>query len=245
MENRNVNVISEVVHNMKEKLASCFSAIFAALVASLLVVMLSSCQTPATQHSSSSPEAEASLNIHLIVDRYEFNSPASMCTSILTAEVQTVSYGKSRWNTPDGLRPHMAPASHSSLAETLVAEGYRIYTPVHFGTMRILHDRRRQATQAFVTVGGQVGSDQFWIIGFPQLQPNGHYVLVFAPGLQPPRGRQESWLEVYDAFPVDAHGIVTLQQPGAPAEPGPGQPQPAVQVALSLSSLQQHLANCN
>ncbi len=227
---------------MMNRLLPSRSIRFSTMLVPILTVLLFSCQAPAAQRPADSTATAIPLNLRLTVDRYEFTSPASMCPSLLTAEVETVSYGTSHWNTPDGRRPRIAPTSHSTLAETLVAEGYRIYTPVRFGSMRILHNRRRQATQEFVTVGGQVGADQFWIGGFPQLQANGHYVLVFGAGLQPPHGRQESWLEVYDAFPVDAHGIVTLQQPGSPSEPGPGQPQPAIR--LSLSSLQHQLANC-
>ncbi|RAQ95736.1 hypothetical protein A4R35_09335 [Thermogemmatispora tikiterensis] len=222
---------------------SPFPRLFAVLVF-LLIGALSACQTTPSQTSVPSDQAYAPLNLHLHADRYEFTTPQSMCAAILTAEVKNITHGKSHWNTPDGLRPHIAAAApHMSLPETIVAQGYRIYTPVRFGTMKVLRDLRQQPTQEFVTVGGQVQQDQLWLDPFPQLQDTGHYVIVFGPGIQPAgKGKVGTWLEVYDAFPVDEHGIVTLQQAGSPNEPGPGQPQPAVKI--SLTDLQHQLAAC-
>jgi hypothetical protein len=118
-----------------------------------------------------------------------------------------------------------------------------MYTPVQFRTMKVLRDLRHVATKEFMTVGGQVQQDQFWLDPFPQLQDTGHYVIVFGPGSQPVgKGKVEEWLEVYDAYPVDAQGMVTLQQASSPNEPGPGQPQSAVKI--SLTDLQHQLAAC-
>ncbi len=214
--------------------------LFAILI--FLVLVLSGCQA-ASPTSSATRQSYGPLNVHLDADRYEFTTPQSMCSAILTAEVKNITHGKSHWNTPDGLRPNITAAPQMSISATIVQHGYRIETPVHFGTMHVLRDLRHVATQEFMTVGGQVQQDQFWLDPFPQLQDTGHYMIVFGPGNQPDgKGKVEEWLEVYDAFPIDAQGIVTLQQAGSPGEPGPGQPQTAVKI--SLVDLQHQLAAC-
>src|SRR5579885_800564 len=211
----------------------------------VLLLVLAACQASpaANQRSSTADQSYPPITLHDEADRYEFNTPERMCSALLVAEVTHITHGKSRWNTPDGLRPHIsAVAPHASIAQTIVEQGYRIYTPVQFGMMKIFKDHRQQETEAFMTLGGQVQQDQYWLDPFPQLRDGDHYVIVFSPTIQPGQGKVETWLLVYNAFPVDAQGIVTLQQAGSPNEPGPGKPQPAV--TISLSNLQQQLAGC-
>lgn len=225
-----------------------FPVVLLLFVVSGLVVAFSACQAPSSVTSSSNQATSndrsyAPLNVNLYVDRYEFTTPASMCAALLTAEVQGVTHGKSFWNTPDGLRPPLPATAHASLEQTIIQEGYRIYKSVQFGTIKVLRDQRHQQSQLFVTVGGQVQQDQYQVYGFPQLQGSGPYVIVFAPGSQLHRkGKVETRLEVYDAFPVDAQGVVTLQQSGSASEPGSGQPQSVVRI--SLTELQRQLSSC-
>ena len=59
-------------------------------------------------------------------------------------------------------------------------------------------------------------------------------LVVFGPGSQPAgKGKTEDWLVVYNAFPVDAHGVVTLQQASSSSEPGAGKPQQTVTMSLT------------
>ncbi len=213
----------------------------------VLILVLSACQTTSPTTSSAANQAFSSqtyppIQIHDEADRYEFTTLESMCSALLVAEVQHITHGKSHWNTPDGLRPHITPLPHTSITQTIVEQGYRIYTSVRFGTMKVFKDHRQWSTKEFVTLRGQVQQDQYWLDPFPQLTGGDHYLIVFSPGDQPLGGKVEDWLTVYDAFPVDSQGTVTLQQAGSPNEPGPGKPQPAINI--SLTDLQHQLAAC-
>lgn len=212
-----------------------------------LVVMLafSACSSGGTQSpSSQSPSSQSQatnayppLNLHYDADRYEFTTPASMCPSVLTAEVVVGSHGPSFWNSANALRPQIANPT------SVIRQGYTIYTPVTFSTLHLLVDHRPQPVVTYVTMGGKVGQDQIIIDPYPQLANGSHYVIVFGPGNEPGVGKVGKWLIVYNAFPVDAQGNVVLQQAGSPNESGPGQPQPAIK--LPLSSLEQQLAACH
>ena len=178
-----------------------------------------------------------SVNLRIEADRYEYTTPQSMCLSVLTSDVVVASHGKTHWNTPNGQRPTI------SSSNTIVTQGYRIYTPVLFAQHQPLVDHRPAPTKEFVQVGGQVGTDSIFIDPYPQLKDGGHYVIVFAPGLLPAdQGKTADSLVVYDAFPVDSQGMVLLQAAGSPNEPGSGQPQP--EIKISLTSLKQQLATC-
>ncbi len=199
-----------------------------------LFVMLtfSACSSGGNQSTKSYPP----LNLRYKADRYEFTTPASMCPTVLTAEVVVGSHKPSFWNTANGLRPQIADP------QKLVQQGYNLYTPVTFSTLRALVDHRTQPVAEYVTMGGTVSQDQMTVDPYPQLADGGHYVIVFGPGNEPGTGKVAKWLVVYNAFPFDAQGNVVLQQAGSPNEPGPGQPQP--EIKLPLSSLEQQLAAC-
>jgi hypothetical protein len=199
----------------------------------LLMLAFGACSSGADQSTTAYPP----LILHYAVDRYEFTTPARMCSSMLTAEVVVGSHGPSFWNTANGLRPQVTDPPK------VIQLGYTIYTPVTFSTVHVLVDRRPQPVAAYVTEGGRVGHDQITIDPYPQLADGGHDVIVFGPGNEPGVGKVAKWLIVYDAFPVDAQGNVVLQHAGSPNEPGPGQPQPAI--TLPLSSLEQQLAACH
>lgn len=194
--------------------------------------------TGSRQVSHSTQQAPyPSVNLRIEADRYEYTTPQSMCLSVLTSDVVVAAHGKAHWNTPNGQRPTI------SSSNTIVVQGYRIYTPVLFSQPQLLVDHRPSPTKEFVQVGGQVGMDSMFIDPYPQLKDGGRYVIVFAPGLLPAgQGKTADSLVVYDAFPVDSQGMVLLQAAGSPNEPGPGQPQP--EIKTSLTSLEQQLAAC-
>jgi hypothetical protein len=204
------------------------------------MLAFSACSSDGNQYQSNQSQSTTAyppLNLHYDADRYEYTSPASMCPSVLTAEVVVGSHGPSFWNSANALRPQVANPT------TLTQLGYDIYTPVTFSTLHVLVDHRPQPVITYVTEGGKVGQDQIFTDPFPQLADGGHYVIVFGPGNEPGVGKVGKWLIVYDAFPVDAQENVVLQQAGSPNEPGPGQPRP--EIKLSLSSLEQQLAACH
>ena len=94
-----------------------------------------------------------------------------------------------------------------------------------------------------MTLGGKNGQDIYYLDGFPQLTIGGRYVVVFVP-TQTQQGARLNFdsMAVFDAFPIDANDIVTLQQASSPNEPGEGIPAP--RIAMPLSQLQQALARC-
>ena len=205
-----------------------------ALAALALVISLAvaACGAPASGQA-----AYPAIHLKMNADRYEYTTPQSMCSAILISEVIVGSHGEPHWNTPNGQHPLIS----GSIA--VLTQGYRIYTPLRFTQNHPLIDHRPAPTKEFVTNGGQVGSDSIAIESFPILRDGGHYIIVFSPGLKPAsQGKTTDWLVVYDAFPIDAHGMVQLQAASSANEPGPGQPQQ--EIKLSLASLEQQLAAC-
>lgn len=192
--------------------------------------------------------SQATLVLNLAVDRYEFNTPANMCKAPMIAEVITGSIGQSHWNTANKAQPSFLSQGlpKRQLEDALIKGGYMIYTPIQFISMNILLDHRssKQPPEEFVLVGGQQGTTKITIGEYPSLKTATRYLVVFAPGLNAStHSNTLQWQLVYEAFPIDAQGIVTLQQAGSPNEPGSGQPQPAVKIALT--ALQQQLAACH
>jgi hypothetical protein len=205
-----------------------------ALAALTLVVSLAvaACGAPASGQAT-----YPAIHVKMDVDRYEYTTLQSMCSAILISEVIVGSHGEPHWNTSNGQRPLISDSN------SVVTQGYRIYTPLRFTQNHPLIDHRPAPTKQFVTDGGQVGSDSIAIEPFPVLRDGGHYLVVFSPGLTPAgKGTTTDWLVVYDAFPIDAHGMVQLQAASPTNEPGLGQPQP--EIKLSLTSLKQQLAAC-
>lgn len=200
-----------------------------ALVVSLAVA---ACGAP-----TSGQAAYPAIHVKVNVDRFEYTTPQSMCSAILVSEVIVGSHGEPHWNTPNGQRPLISDSN------AVLTQGYRIYTPLRFTQNHPLIDHRPAPTKQFVTDGGQVGSDSIAIEPFPALRDGGHYLVVFSPGVKPAgKGQTTDWLVVYEAFPIDAHGMAQLQAASPTNEPGPGQPQP--EIKLSLTSLKAQLAAC-
>jgi hypothetical protein len=178
------------------------------------------------------------LNVQLQADKFEFTSAGQFCQTLLTAEVVVGAHGVARWNTPDGKLPAGITTSREVLKNNL-----RIYMPVTFSRLVAFVDHRHVPTQEFLTVGGQVGNDSYRIDEVPDLAgTGGHFIVAFAPSTPQTGGNTEAALVAGWAYPVDAHGVVTLQQAGDPNEPGTGQLQPAI--TIPLAALKQQLASC-
>ncbi len=203
----------------------------------LLLLVLAGCASAGPSLHAQPAQSHAPLSVRLEADRFEFTTPGSMCSTVLTAEVVVGAHGTSHWNSPDGQRPQIADAS------ALIQQGYEIYTPVTFSSLHPLVDHRVQPTAEYVLIGGKVGQDTFSVDPFPQVADGGHYLIVFGPGSQPEVGKDTRVLVIYAAYPVDSRGMVTLQHAGSPNEPGSGQPQP--EITLSLTDLRQQLASCH
>lgn len=214
-----------------------------ALVASTaaLLLLLSACAPAASQPDSGlsgQQNAPSGLHMRVSADKFEITSAQQFCQTLVTAEVVVGSHGTARWNTADG----QLPAEARTPAAVLTGN-YRIYTPITFARFVPLVDHRQVATKEFLTVGGQVGQDSYFIDASPTLAgTGGHYVVALFPSTPHTGGNTEISLVVGYAYPVDAHGIVTLQPAGNPNEPGVGPVQPAITIALA--SLRQQLAAC-
>lgn len=226
------------------------------LLASLaLLILLAGCGYSSTGQSKqttntaqSTQTSQATLVLDLDVDRYEFNTPANMCHAPMLADVVASSTGQSHWNTTNHTQPSILSQAVPTpqKREALVKGNYMIYTPIQFTSMSILRDNRpaKQASEEFVIEGGQAGTTRITVGEYPHLQTATRYLVVFAPGINASTHQSTyQWQVVYNAFPIDAHNMVTLQQAGSPNEPGSGKPQP--EVTISLSSLQQQLAACH
>lgn len=180
------------------------------------------------------------LHINIDAYRWVYNTPARMCQALMVADVTVGSKEASHWNTPNGVLP-------SAMVKTVRAVtqgGYYIYTPVLFNKMNIhLDHRHNKAAREYVTMGGQVGPDTYTVDDAPQLAIGKRYLVVFTAGVVPETPTfDETSLIVYDAFPIDSNGTVTLQAAGPANEPGPGTPQPAI--TMPLSQILGQLASC-
>jgi hypothetical protein len=191
------------------------------LLAGAMLAMLSACSSVTeTPDSASAGQQNTSpgLHIELHADRFEFTSSEQFCQTLFTAEALVGSHGAARWNTADG----KLPAGVTTYA-AVIHQNLRIYTPITFTRLAPLLDHRHVTTKEFLTVGG-------------------HYLVVLWPSTPQTGGNTEERLVVGNTYPIDAQGIVTLQQAGDPNEPGSGQRDPAITVPLA--SLKQQLANC-
>lgn len=219
------------------------AAVIALALAVPLLVVLSACApvtAQAASQASGQPTAtpEPALHVHFLVDMFQFTAPEQFCQTLVTAEVVVGAHGAARWNTVDGKRP-----AGVLTEDEVVAQNYRIYTPVTFARFVPLIDHRHVATKEFLTIGGQVGQDTYEADELPTLPgTGGHYIVVFSPATPHTGGNTEASLVVGWAYPVDAQGMVVLQQAGNPNEPGPGSPSPPILIALA--SLKQRLAAC-
>lgn len=206
------------------------------LLAMLAPAVLAGCGAPsASSHASKAGLASTSINITIEADRFEFTTPQAMCKAPLVADIIAGTYGQAHWNTPSG--SHSVTLDH----QTILTQGYFIFTPLQVVSVHPLLDRRQEQTQEFVLVGGQVGRDVMRVEDFPWLITGSRYLVVFAPAhvVGTPVTTQTT-LEVYNAFPIDSHDIVTLQQQsieqGKIAQPT---------ITMPLVQIQQQLAACH
>jgi hypothetical protein len=190
-----------------------------------IMLMLVGC----TGAQSSSPSG---IHLHSSAARLSLITPQLMCKAILVMDAGVSELGASHWNSPDGTRPAEADE------QTLLRDGYAIYTPMHFSYMHIHVDYRSQLTKEFATIGGNVGPDSD-AEGYPQVMPQQNYLLTLVYGIDAQaQGETKTILIVNDAFPVDAQGIVTLR----PGDVEQGNVYPAI--TMPLSQIVQQLANC-
>ncbi len=191
--------------------------------------------TAPAQLTTTPTPAYPPINIHIEGSKVPINTVADLCHYSLVADVTVKALGQPHWNTPTGARPD------GLLNEDQVTtHGYRIYTPLIFSQIRIFVDRRSQPTSEYSDLGGEVGQDQIWVDEVPQLKRGSHYVAVFLPSLDAQtEGYTEKILFIYDAFPVDAQGVV-LFKPQV-IEQGEVTQQ---EQKIALSDMAQQLASC-
>lgn len=206
-----------------------------------LLMMLSACGQASSQPnvgSSGQPNVSGGLHIRLDADMFQYTSADQFCQTLVTAEVVVGSHGTARWNTANGTLPAGIKTSTAVIKGNL-----RIYTPITFTRFVPLVDHRHVATKEFLTLGGQVGQDSYYIDEVPTLpDTGGHYVVVLYPSTPQTGGNTEVSLVVGHAYSVNAQGMVVLQPAGNPNEPGTGPVQQAITIALT--SLKQQLAAC-
>ena len=168
-----------------------------------------------------------------------FDTPERMCHAPLVMDATIAALGASRWNTSDGARP-----ANITDPNTLVWQGYLIYTPFQVSSSHIYLDVRQQPISVFATFGGRVGADRYIKGGFPQVAAGQRYVLVLIPGLvtQAQQGQAPTWMAVAGAFPIDAQDTVTLRP--AHSEGKGASAQQYLAVTIPLSQLTQQLASC-
>src|SRR5262249_32635095 len=124
------------------------------------------------------PTSSQSDGIHIQGSTYTADWSTHLCVAYLVADADIAELGPSHWNTPDGSRPEGASA------ETIMRDGYALYTPLQFSSLHILRDQRSEPTTEFDTVGGSLGPDSY-SMGDPQVIPGGRYLLAFVPGSDP------------------------------------------------------------
>jgi hypothetical protein len=227
-----LHAIIQVEDNMKLGGSFVRTSWLLGLVAVLL--LLTGCTVyPPSQSASTGP----SNGIHIQGDgnSVDWSDPTTMCAATLVADAQVATLGTPHWNTPDGAR------SASLDAQTILQNGYSIYTPVNFSYTHIHRDQRREptATIEFDTIGGSVGPDSY-SEDYPQLTPKGIYLLVMVPGIDPiAKAYTEKWLTVVAAFPIFKDMVVL--QPRMVDHDGKVSKE---QKDALLSQIVQQLANC-
>ncbi len=189
----------------------------------VLLLLLTGCDV-------AQPGSQAN-GLHIHNDSLSIDWSTHLCVAYLAADAGIAGLGPGHWNSPDGSRP-------VADEQTIVRQGYAIYRPLRFSSMRILRDQRPQPTTEFDTVGGQVGSDSYRGDD-PQVTPGQRYLLLFVPGIDPvAQAWNEKVMIVSATFPIDAKGIVTLQY--GSVEQGTAYPARTA----PMSQLTQQLANC-
>jgi hypothetical protein len=88
----------------------------------------------------------------------------------------------------------------------------------------------------------QIGTDSYECSEFPLLAPGGHYIVAFTPSVVVQQTTQNTdILLACKAFPIDANGVVQLQERGDPTEPGGG--ALTQHITMPLSQLQEQVAS--
>lgn len=162
------------------------------------------------------PAAGTAIHFSAIADGVVYDRPATLCHTAFVAEGVISSYGPAHWNTATGSRPNYATPN------TIMIEGYQIYTPMAFSRWQVLLDQRRAPTHEFVSMGGQVGNDTYHMGPFPHPAPGETFVFAFNVALianqAPANEYSPTMMLLYVALPVDANNVVTfpvnnLQEP--------------------------------
>lgn len=199
----------------------------------LLILVGDRAQPQSSRAGARASTVSKGIDIRGESTRLIFDTPARMCKASLVAEVTVSALGRSHWNSAEGSRPQNLDG------RALLKKGYAILTPVRFAQMNVLADHRGRPTAEFVTLGGTVGQDQFWLHDMPQLRPAARYVAVFVPSFNVQAGTlTDATLGAIDAFPIDAGGMVLLHTQSV--EQGITQPE----VKIRLSELRQTLLTC-
>ncbi|HEY7124986.1 MAG TPA: hypothetical protein VH540_13615 [Ktedonobacterales bacterium] len=188
------------------------------------------------QRSSDLPEndtatAPATVIIRQELMRIPFTSARLMCGSTLVTDATVSAVGQGHWNNSSNAQPSTVDP------DAIQRQGYVIYTPIHLSRMVVYVDHRTQKAGELVLYGGRAGQYEY-DTDFPQVTPGQRYLLVLIPGSdQQTLYYTEKWLIVTDAFPIDAQGIVTLQQESI--EQGvvyPAKTAPLSQIAQQLAA---------
>ncbi len=206
--------------------------VLGSLGATALLILNGDRGQPQSSHTGARASAVSKgIDIRGESTRLIFDTPARMCKASVVADVTVRTLGRSHWNSPEGSRPQNLDS------RALLRKGYAILTPVRFSQMNVLADHRGRPTTEFVTLGGIVGQDQFWLHDMPQLRPAARYVVVFVPSFSVQAGTlTDATLGAIDAFPIDA-GVLLH---GQSVEQGVTQPE----VKIRLSELRQMLLAC-
>ena len=211
------------------RLSSLVGAVF-------MTFLLFGCGQPNTAGSSTTDLSNGGTPIHLQLAAYraEVTTPEGMCTVPLIVDGTVSGYKPGHWNTSDGARP-------ATLTEDVAQkQGFMIFTPLQTGNFRILYDLRKTSSHEYAMMGGQAGKDTYSIEDYPRPALNQRYIMLFVPSTRV--GQSTLFLDVlvlYQVFPVDAQGNVTLEHTSVEQGNTYGQT-----VTIPLTTLESKLAVC-
>jgi len=187
--------------------------------------------TPASSFLGKNP-----LHIVRIIDKQSLLP----CGSLLVADVTVRTVGAAQWNTVDGKRPSLP----GPLTAAVLHSGYYIYSQVQFSHLQPLFDRRTQPTEFFITMGGQVGQDQYQMVGYPQLQVGRRYLVIFALRYNVLTATTtQHWLVADEAYSINGQGMIVLPNKSTRSAPN-GEDVPGPTKLVSLTDFAKQFASC-
>jgi hypothetical protein len=177
-------------------------------VNSLLTLMaafsVAACGSLPAVGSGNSANGDVPVHVSVDSDRFEIITPAQMCGVVLVADGNVSAYAPGHWNTGNGKRP-------AGLDERgLIQQGYSIMTPIRLSAMTADRDRRTLPTAEYVVLGGMVGQDSWKDTSFPHPRMGLRVLMVFVPSQVPGGTFTQQSLTLFEAFPIDSAGMVTL-----------------------------------